>query len=120
MSGVYIWFCKYTASATGSSLWFISSTKWLTFLWQEVNLHDPVSQLFELPFHGSHLLRQSITFYGSFPPAEILKFDLVILSCFYWKERMTVVGPFSDWLTNPFHHFLRETWKIIILSDHMN
>jgi hypothetical protein len=106
------------SQAIGSGLQFTSNIQRLTFLWQVVNLQDPVSQLFELPSHGSRLLWQPTTFYGSFLPAEILIFDPLILTCSYRKERTTVVDPFSDWLTNPCHHVLKVTWKIIILSDH--
>jgi hypothetical protein len=61
-----------------------------------VNLQDPVSELFELPSHGSLLLWQLMTSYGSFLPDEILKFDPLISTCFYQeKERTIVVDPFS-------------------------
>lgn len=104
-----------SVSSYCSWLQLTSNTQCLTSLWQVANLQDLASELFEPPSHGSLLSWQLMTFYGSFLPGEILKFGPSISTCFYQeKERTTVAHPSSDWLTYPYHHFLKETWKIII------
>lgn len=118
------WHLRYITASTNlqpalsqatARLQLTSNTQCLTSLWQVANLQDLASELFEPPSHGSLLSWQLMTFYGSFLPGEILKFDPSISTCFYQeKERTTAAHPSSDWLTYPYHHFLKETWKIII------